>query len=255
MVWTGTISVFCGATVISDEWILTASQCLDGKTPAEIEVLLGEHDYTDSDDPVRMAISEIIQHEGWSTVNLDQDFALLRMAYKIDWASNPNIRPVCLPDANAGDFAQSMATVTGWGTTSSGGSVSNVLMEADVQVISNHVCSNAYTSQAITENMVCAADASGNGGSDACQGDSGGPLVSCGEDSNCGTTQGENYELIGLVSWGIDCGHRDYPGVYARVTAARAWIDANAPGMTLCPRTSQSSSKGSNTTQSAKVAK
>ena len=31
------------------------------------------------------------------------------------------------------------------------------------------------------------------------QGDSGGPLVSCGEDGNCGTTPGQNYDLIGIV--------------------------------------------------------
>ena len=33
---------------------------------------------------VRMAISEIIQHEDWNTVPLDQDFALLRMASKVN---------------------------------------------------------------------------------------------------------------------------------------------------------------------------
>ena len=100
---------------------------------------------------------------------------------QIDWASNPNIRPACLPDAAAGDYDQWMSTVTGqddddynadhyddhvntaydcedaaddetstgrrmsnkrdfhfklvgWGTTSSGGSVSNVLLEVDVKV-------------------------------------------------------------------------------------------------------------------------
>ena len=31
------------------------------------------------------------------------------------------------------------------------------------------------------------------------QGDSGGPLVSCGEDGNCGTYPGQNYDLIGIV--------------------------------------------------------
>merc|ERR1712210_94155 len=107
--------------------------------------------------------------------------------------------------------------------------------EVDVQVISNSECNAAYGG--ITDNMLCAQDASGNGGSDACQGDSGGPLVSCGEDSNCGTNPGQNYDLIGIVSFGVGCGRPDFPGVYARVTAARAWIDANAPGMTVCPRT------------------
>ena len=32
---------------------------------------------------------------------------------QIDWASNPNIRPACLPDASAGDYDQWMSTVTG----------------------------------------------------------------------------------------------------------------------------------------------
>merc|ERR1719189_3378131 len=67
MVWSGSSSVFCGATVISDEWILTASHCVDGTNPAEIQVLLGEHDYWDSDDPVRMDISEIIMHAGYDS--------------------------------------------------------------------------------------------------------------------------------------------------------------------------------------------
>merc|ERR1712223_1872997 len=236
MVWSGSSSVFCGATVISDEWILTASHCVDGTNPAEIQVLLGEHDYWDSDEPVRMDISEIIMHPDYNSNTVDQDFALLRMANKIDWASNPNIRPACLPEYTAGDYDQWMSTVTGWGTTSSGGSTSNVLLEVDVKVISNSECNGAYGG--ITNNMLCAADASGNGGSDACQGDSGGPLVACGPDGNCGTAAGMNYDLIGVVSFGIGCAQADFPGVYARVTAARQWIDDNAPGWESgsCPR-------------------
>merc|ERR1711931_593746 len=203
MVWAGSSSVFCGATVISDEWILTAAHCTDGTAASDIQVLLGEHDYWDDNDgQVRMAITEIINHPNYDSATTDQDFSLLRMADRINWAANPNIRPACLPEYTAGDYDQWMSTVTGWGTTSSGGSTSNLLLEVDVQVISNSECNGAYGGS-ITNNMMCAADASGNGGSDACQGDSGGPLVSCGADGNCGTTPGQNYELIGVVSWGI----------------------------------------------------
>jgi len=238
MVWAGSFSVFCGATVISDEWILTAAHCVDGTDPSSINVLLAEHDYWDSDFPVRMEISEIISHENYDSSTVDYDFALLRMANKIDWAANPNIRPACLPEYTAGgtppDYDQWMSTVTGWGTTSSGGSTSNVLLEVDVQVISNSECNAAYGG--ITDNMLCAADASGDGGSDACQGDSGGPLVSCGADGNCGTTPGQNYELIGVVSFGIGCAQADFPGVYARTTAAMDWIYTNAMPFETCGR-------------------
>merc|ERR1719430_1756785 len=239
MVWAGSSSVFCGATVISDEWILTAAHCTDGTNPADIQVLLGEHDYWDDNDgQVRMAITEIINHPEYDSSTTDQDFALLRMADKINWAANPNIRPACLPEYTAGgtppDYDQWMSTVTGWGTTSSGGSTSNVLLEVDVQVISNSECNAAYGG--ITDNMLCAADASGNGGSDACQGDSGGPLVSCGADGNCGTTPGQNYELIGVVSFGIGCAEKDFPGVYARTTAALDWIYTNAMPFETCSR-------------------
>merc|ERR1719234_1369903 len=117
---------------------------------------------------VRMDISEIINHENYNSNTVDNDFALLRMATKIEWGANPHIRPACLPEYGAGDYDQWMSTVTGWGTTQSGGSVSNVLLEVDVKVISNSECNNAYGG--ITNNMLCAADASGNGGSDASQG-------------------------------------------------------------------------------------
>ena len=42
-------------------------------------------------------------------------------------------RPICLPDGSS-DYAGQAANVSGWGTTSLGGEVSNVLMETQVYV-------------------------------------------------------------------------------------------------------------------------
>ena len=49
------------------------------------------------------------------------------------------------------------------------------------------------------------------------QGDSGGPLV-C-EFNN-------SWVQVGIVSWGIGCGRRGYPGVYTEVSFYKDWIIA-----------------------------
>merc|ERR1712192_202352 len=108
MVWSGSSSVFCGATVISDEWILTAAHCTDGTGASEIQVLMGEHDYWNNGETnmVRMDIAEIVNHENYNSNTVDNDFALLRMATKIEWGANPHIRPACLLEYGAGDYDQ-----------------------------------------------------------------------------------------------------------------------------------------------------
>merc|ERR1712172_427605 len=109
------------------------------------------------------------------------------------------------------------ATVTGWGTLSSGGSQPTVLQEVDVTVTTNTACKNAYGSSMITANMICAADS----GKDSCQGDSGGPMIA---------EENGRQALIGVVSWGYGCAMEAYPGVYARVTEKMDWIVANTAG-------------------------
>ena len=63
----------------------------------------------------------------------------------------------------------------------------------------------------ITGTMICA----GSEGKDSCQGDSGGPLT-------CNNIYGKY--LCGIVSFGIGCGQRDYPGVYTDVSKYLGWI-------------------------------
>merc|ERR1712240_666348 len=140
---------FCGGTLISCSHVLTAAHCTAGSSASSISVLVGEHRIDDN--------------------TLDNDYSILTLAQPVKFSTT--VAPACLPADNSKDFAGEMATVSGWGTLSSGGNQPTVLNEVDVTVQSNAQCQTAYGSS-ITSNMICAADA----GKDACQGDSGGPL-------------------------------------------------------------------------------
>ena len=163
-----------------------------------------------------MNVIKIEIHPNYNSGTLNNDFSVLKLKTSVDYCSYPHIRPVCLPTDTSIKYVGDMATVTGWGTTSSGGSLSNKLREVEVKVLSNHQCRSDYTysSSDITNQMLCAAVA--GGGKDSCQGDSGGPLVTA--------RSGETYQQIGVVSWGVGCALARAPGVYARVTSQLSWL-------------------------------
>ncbi|RHY12811.1 hypothetical protein DYB36_012361 [Aphanomyces astaci] len=62
--------------------------------------------------------------------------------------------------------------------------------------------------------------AGGKKGDDACGGDSGGPLT---------IEENGTVRLVGLVSWGLECGELGKPGVYERASAAHAFIEPYLP--------------------------
>ena len=96
------------------------------------------------------------------------------------------------------------------------------MQDAKVNLLRNETCNTAYTETLPSgmnihyfrsTEMSCAGHL--NGKVDACQGDSGGPFV---------CANGTKSVIAGVVSWGYGCAEAQYPGVYARVTAALDWI-------------------------------
>jgi len=89
--------------------------------------------------------------------------------------------------------------------------------EVNIKEVSIDSCRKAYNNAplytVITDNMLCARGP----GADSCTGDSGGPLLIKGADV-------KEDILVGIVSWGNECGSPKYPGVYHRVSYSLRWI-------------------------------
>ena len=117
----------------------------------------------------RMGVKQIKNHPSYNSGTTNNDFAMLKLKQAVDFCAYPHIRPICLPTGTSEDYAGVEAIVTGWGTTSSGGSVSNSLQEVTVNVLANSACKNdySYASSMITSKMLCA-NVEG-GGKDSCQ--------------------------------------------------------------------------------------
>lgn len=202
---------------------------------SRLKVVLGEHNTNSNiEATLSLGVAKIVEHPSYNTKTLNYDFSLIKLKSKVNFAANSHIRPVCLPTSNSNNYAGEFAITSGWGATKPGGSSSARLREVKVKVLTNQECkATSYFNSEIKNQMLCAGVT--GGGKDACQGDSGGPLV-CSK-SGDGVTPGQNYDLIGVVSWGKSCALPKYPGVYARVSTVLAWIENNISGSQTCPRT------------------
>merc|ERR1719330_1121874 len=126
-------SPFCGGTLISSTHVLTAAHCTQ-RSASSTKVLLGEHNINDNDYN-RVDVAEIINHPDYDDGTTDNDYAILRLANPVTFTNE--VSPACLPADLSATFTGVLATVTGWGTLSSGGSQPTVLQEVDVTVTSN----------------------------------------------------------------------------------------------------------------------
>ncbi|KAK6627830.1 hypothetical protein RUM44_010309 [Polyplax serrata] len=213
----------CGASLISENFVLTAAHCVRRLKRSKIRIILGDHDqFITTDSPAIMrAVSTIIRHRNFDINSYNHDIALLKLRKPVEFSKH--VRPVCLPTESFGTLAGKNGTVVGWGRTSEGGMLPGVLQEVQVPILSLSECRTMkYKASRITPNMMCA----GKGYEDSCQGDSGGPLLL--------NTGGDKHTIVGIVSWGVGCGRPGYPGVYTRVTRYLEWLHRNMQGTCFC---------------------
>ena len=102
---------------------------------------MGEHN-TEDTDVDRRDVSRIRIHPSYNNINADYDFSILFLSSPLTFSST--IAAVCLPASTQSLYTGQVATVTGWGLTSSDGSPASTLQEVEVEVISNEQCSDYY---------------------------------------------------------------------------------------------------------------
>ncbi|KAL5285032.1 hypothetical protein ACFFRR_007020 [Megaselia abdita] len=213
---------YCGATVISRKYLLTAAHCTYTFDHREVRVYLGGHDIAKDYTEIRK-IKAVEEHEYYDGVSFNNDIALIELDKPIKFG--PRVQPACLPDGARTDFAGQMALIAGWGRTSEKGDTSRVLQSVKLPVWTQSECRAAgYSESRITDNMMCAGFKDGQ--KDACQGDSGGPML---YDAPSGST-----EIIGIVSWGRGCARPNFPGLYTRVTNYLPWVKKRLSQECLC---------------------
>ncbi|KAF0700874.1 Aste57867_8626 [Aphanomyces stellatus] len=210
-------SDFCGGSLIAPTVVLTAAHCMGSDVNY---VAIGTHYLSGTQDGEQIKVKQQIKHPKNVAALNTYDFAILIL----ERASKYPPVQVSFDDVVGG----TPTIVRGWGTTASGGLQSKVLKEVEVDALDNTKCNQLLSGAGVDKTMICAG---GKLGEDSCQGDSGGPLT---------VEQNGSELLVGVVSWGEGCAKQDKPGVYARISTARDFIEPylkNSPTATPTPAT------------------
>ncbi|XP_045452041.1 chymotrypsin-2-like [Melitaea cinxia] len=211
-------NLLCGGSLVTSRHVLTAAHCIAG---GNFVSSLRGHVNTNrfASGGTSYSFSSRIIHHGYNANTIKNDIGLLVTSSNVALSSSVSLAPVNFNFVGAGV----PTTVTGWGRTRSGGSLSQVLLQLSATVVDGNVCRTRVAQRAQEISLrnvppvnpdveICTFHSNGRG---TCNGDSGSPLM-----------RADRNQQIGVVSWGLPCA-RNAPDMFVRLSAFRSWFEQN----------------------------
>ncbi|CAN8002993.1 unnamed protein product, partial [Ixodes pacificus] len=105
----------CGGSIINKQHVMTAAHCVEGRTPPEFIVVVGDQNLQ-VQDPTEEKIG-ITMHPLYNSKTVTYDYAILKLNKTLDFnGQEKHLMPICLPTLNQ-NFDGQICTASGWGLT------------------------------------------------------------------------------------------------------------------------------------------
>jgi secreted trypsin-like serine protease len=223
----------CGGSVISPTKVLTAGHCVLGIPAADLTVITGRPNLTDTSVGQSIPVANTIAYPGFGGNSSNFDFGVITLAQP---TTAPPVTLATAEESAAATAQGARLRVAGYGNQNPVKRRLSVVLRSVTQFSAgDRACFKEYGKRGLGSfdplSEICVKGQrfrkfrdpeirkKVQGRTSACNGDSGGPLIA---DTPAGPRQ------VGTVSFGpFFCGFRSKPSVYGRVAAGLAFINGS----------------------------